>query len=50
MTQELYRQIEQLYVKAAQNLYTPLQLAQTLEAMANEAWEAVDHLLDHDKN
>ena len=50
MTQELYQKIEELYVKSTQDLYTPLQLAQTLEAMANQAWEVVDKLIDHDKN
>ena len=50
MTQELYQKIEELYVKATQDLYTPLQLAQTLEAMANQAWEAVDKLLEYEKN
>jgi hypothetical protein len=50
MSNELYQKIEELYVRATQDLYTPLQLAKTLEAMANEAWNAVDQLLNQDKN
>ncbi|MBH8576979.1 hypothetical protein I8752_29150 [Nostocaceae cyanobacterium CENA369] len=45
MTQQLLSKIEELYVKSVLRRYTPLELAQTLEAMANQAWDEVDDFL-----